>query len=76
MCIKSLQRKSISILITKSNADIDQLAGRLGGNCYFYHLGEDGLTQAYLFESESCAEQFLNAVQFFDEFISVNADCA
>ena len=75
MCMQSLQRKSVSILITKSSADIDQLAGRLGGNCYFYYTGSDGVSQAYLFNQESSAEQFLNAVQFFPEYISANADC-
>ena len=53
MCIQSLQRKSISILIQKSSADIDQLAGRLGGNCYFYHLGTDGVTQSFLFTEDT-----------------------
>jgi len=75
MCIQSLQRKSVSILISKSSVEIDQLAGRLGGNCYFYRLDKDGATQAFLFNQESSAEQFLNAVQFFDEFISASLDC-
>lgn len=76
MCINSLARKSVSILIQKSSVGIDQLAGRLGGNCYFYHLDTEGITQAFLFTEESYAEQFMNAVQSFPEFISSKFDIA
>jgi|694.fasta_scaffold13897_9 hypothetical protein len=74
MCIASLARKSVSILIQKSSVGIDQLAGRLGGNCYFYHLGAEGVTQAFLFEKESYAEQFLISVKDFPEYISGSVD--
>lgn len=74
MCIQSLSRKSVSILIQKSSADIDQLAARFGGACYFYHLGHDGLTQSFLFRQESFAEQFLVSVKVFPEFISGSFD--
>lgn len=74
MCIQSLARKSVSILIDKSSADIDQLAGRLGGNCYFSYVGSDGVTQAFLFNQESYAEQFLSSVKAFPELISAKFD--
>jgi hypothetical protein len=74
MCIKSLARKSVVIDLQKSNSDVDQLAGRLGGGCYFFHVEENFITQAYLFSQESIAQQFLNAVQFFPEYISGKLD--
>lgn len=74
MCIQSLQRKSVSILISESSADIDQLAGKLGGSCYFCHLGHEGVTQSFLFRQESFAEQFLASVKVFPEFISGSVD--
>ena len=72
--MKSLQRKSVCINLNKSSIDVDQLAGRLGGNCYFYYLGKDGATQNFLFEQESSAQQFINAVQFYSEFISAEIE--
>jgi hypothetical protein len=74
MCLQSLQRKSVILDIQKSNSDIDQLAGRLGGNCYFFYVEENSIRQAYLFSQESIAQQFLNAVQFFPEYISAKLD--
>lgn len=75
MCIQSLARKSISVLLKRSTVGIDQLAGRLGGNCYFYHLGTEGVTQTFLFESEGNAHKFFEqALENFPEVISATYD--
>jgi len=75
MCISSLQHKSVSVFLKKTSADIDQLAGRLGGNCYFYHLGHDGVTQSFLFESEANAHKFFEqALEGFPEVLSATYD--
>ncbi|MEA5489297.1 MULTISPECIES: hypothetical protein [Pseudanabaena] len=60
--------------MNKSSVDVDQLAGRLGGNCYFFYVGSDSITQAFVFSKELIAQQFLNAVQFFPEFLSGKLD--
>ena len=62
MCNSSLQRKSVCVYLEKSSVDVDQLAGRLRGNCYMWFVGEELITQAFLFNQESFAEQFYKAV--------------
>lgn len=74
MCNPSLARKSVSVDLNKSSVEIDQLAGRLGGNCYFLHVGGGCITQSFLFSEETIAQQFLNNVQFSPEFISGKID--
>jgi len=74
MCNPSLARKSVSVHLNKSSVDIDQLAGRLGGGCYFFYVGDGFIAQSFLFSEEKIATQFLNNVQFSPEFISGKID--
>lgn len=74
MCNRSLQRKSVFVYLNKSSVEsveIDQLARRLGGNCYEFFVGEDLITQAFLFNQESLADQFYKAVEYLPEVFAV-----
>ncbi len=76
MCNQSLQRKSVCVYLEKSSVEVDQLAGRLGGNCYMWYVGEELITQAFLFNQQSFAEQFYKAVEHLPDVFAVEFSAA
>lgn len=67
MCNRSLQCKSVCVYLNKSSGEVDQLAG----NCYMVFVGEQLITQAFLFNQESFADQFYKAVEYLPEVFAV-----
>lgn len=57
--------------LNKSSVEVDQLARKLGGNCYMLFVGEQLITQAFLFNQESFADQFYKAVGYLPEVFAV-----
>lgn len=76
MCIQSLARKSVCVYLKKSSVEVDQLAGRLGGNCYIWIIGDELITQGFLFNQESFAEKFYKAVEHLPEVQAVEFSVA
>lgn len=75
MCIQSLARKSVCVYLERSSVEVDQLAGRLGGDCYIWIVGDKLITQGFLFNQESFAEQFYKAVEHLPEVHAVEIAC-
>jgi len=71
MYIQSLALRSVSVYLEKSSVEIDQLAGWLGGSCYMQYVGEELITQAFLFNLQSRAEQFYKAVEHLPNVFAV-----
>ena len=76
MCIKSLARKSVCVYLERSSVHVDQLAGRLGGNCYMCFVGDELITQGFLFNQESFAQQFYEAVEYLPDVFAVEFSIA
>ena len=76
MCLESLQRKSVCVYLEKSSVEVDQLAGRLGGNCYMWFVGKELITQGFLFTQESFPEQFYKAVEHLPDVHAVEFSVA
>jgi hypothetical protein len=71
MCNQSLQRRAVTIYIHKISSDIDQLAVKLGGNCQAIDIVNGGIKQSFIFNQESYAVQFYNAVSIFPELMAI-----
>jgi hypothetical protein len=71
MCNPSLARKSVSVYLEQSSVEVDQLAGQLGGNCYDWFVGDELITQAFVFNQESFAEKFYKAVEHLPDVYAV-----
>jgi len=71
MCNPSLARKSVCVYLEKSSVEVDQLAGKLGGNCYDWFVGDELITQAFLFNQESFAQEFYKAVEHLPDVHAV-----
>jgi hypothetical protein len=71
MCNQSLQRRAVTIYIPKISSDIDQLAAKLGGNCQAIDALNGGIEQSFIFNQESYAVQFYNAVLHFPELMAI-----
>ncbi|MCA6508853.1 MAG: hypothetical protein IM565_02260 [Pseudanabaena sp. M109S1SP2A07QC] len=68
---KSLQRKSVCVYLEQSSVEVDQIAARFRGNCYDWFVGEELITQAFVFNQESFAEEFYKAVEHLPDVYAV-----